>query len=50
MPEWLIGALCSAPIWIVAGMFLFSLFTVSSWADKQTVWPKEGKNNDNDER
>lgn len=41
MPEWLIGALCSAPIWLVAGMFIFSLCTVSSWADEQRVWPED---------
>ena len=50
MPEWLIGALCSAPVWIVAALFLFSLFTVNSWTDEQPVWPEEDKNNDSDER
>lgn len=50
MPEWLIGALCSAPVWIVAALFMFSLFTVSSWADEQRVWPEEDKNNGNNER
>ena len=50
MPEWLIGALFSAPIWIVAGMYMFSLFTVSSWADEQRVLPEDDENNDSDER
>lgn len=50
MPEWLIGALCSAPIWIVSALFLFSLFTVSSQADAQRVWPEEDKNDGSNER
>ena len=41
MPEWLIGALCSAPVWIVAALFLFSFFTVSSQTDAQRVWPED---------
>lgn len=41
MPEWLIGALCSAPVWIVAALFMFSLFTVSKQADEQRVWPED---------
>lgn len=44
MPEWLIGALCSAPVWIVIGMFICSFCTVSSWADEQRVWPEEDTN------
>lgn len=28
MPEWLIGAFCSAPIWTFLGFFLCSILTV----------------------
>ena len=44
MSELLIGALCSAPIWLIAGMFMFSLCTVNSRADEQRVWPEEDAN------
>ena len=29
MPEWLIGALCSAPIWTSLGFLVFALCKVS---------------------
>lgn len=48
MSEWLIGALASAPVWIVVALFIFSFCTVSSQADAQRVWP-EDNNNDNNE-
>ena len=47
MPEWLIGALCSAPIWMVVGMFMCSLCVVSSWADEQNI-SQEEQNDDNE--
>lgn len=34
MPEWLIGALCSAPVWASLGFLAFALCNISSTEDK----------------
>ena len=44
MSELLIGALFSAPVWVVVGMFICSLCAVGGWEDEQRVWPEEDAN------